>query len=290
MPMPESVFKDPCICILRKTKNASYEVERLSIGGNASTQCISTISRASSRFLCPTAVEYSPEYKLDSDQIFVIRDFPLPQLLQNAFRNSATLKTYSPGSTLDIITVANKDSNSIAFQRVKKSQILSNKLCLFLSGDSFVQNNKTGFVINESINCLYHGNDLYFTSYNLANQIFDLKQYYEEASDAAVKAFINNNLFELEDVESFTTSIKTHEMRRKLVLVEKTGVLNHSFEEIVKIAEEKNIPIRVSNDRIIIPKDRQELRIVIGFLTDKVFRSNFTNELFITNSVQNIPE
>lgn len=285
--MASPLFNNPVICALHKNKDHSFSIDRLSMTGDASEYCINLFERASSKYLSPFAVEYSPEYKLDSDQIFVIKDFPLPSEMQNVFRNTASLKTYSMDNNLDVVALASSDSKSIAFQKIDRGQHLSKKFCLLHDGDTFHKNNKAGIIVKESINCLYHENDLYFWSYYAASQIFDMKKYYEVASDTAVRSFLNSNLLSIEDEHQFYSSLN-HEMRRRVVIIDKIGVLNHDINYLVDKAKEKDIPVVFENEKLVIPKDKNDLKITMGFLTDKIFRSIFTNDLCYTNSVQNL--
>ena len=71
---------------------------------------------------------------------------------------------------------------------------------LFHDQNTFDRDKRYGLTINELVDCIFEDNNLVFNSYYFARQIFDLSEYYREATDTDVEAFINNPKFKLKIV------------------------------------------------------------------------------------------
>jgi hypothetical protein len=76
---------------------------------------------------------------------------------------------------------------------------------------------------------------LSFFSFHSARQIFDLTQYFKEATDEDLNEFAASNLVKVEDVSNFVATSDTW-VRRKVALVMQSGILEKIELEATKTA------------------------------------------------------
>ena len=80
---------------------------------------------------------------------------------------------------------------------------MSKKFTLIHSGNTFTKLSEPGIIINDRIDALFidKDNKLIFNSYNNAKRLFDLSEYYKEATDEDLKNFAKDELFFCEDID-----------------------------------------------------------------------------------------
>jgi len=73
--------------------------------------------------------------------------------------------------------------------------------------------------------------------------------------------------------------------RRKIASINDSGVLqNFTAAKIKSLGKQSGVAIEVVGKKVILPKDRAERRIVLGFLDEEVYKGVFSQTVFQTNS------
>ena len=170
-------------------------------------------------------------------------------------------------------------------KKFKSDQYISaSKIHLFLSGDTFVADKRIGLSIGKHVDCLFSDGKLQFTSFFFARQIFELSNYYREATNSDIIDFIGNETISMDDGEEFSKVANSWE-RRKIASIMDSGILrNYTATKIKSIAKQTGIELSIKDKRIVIPTDKKERRIVLGFLDEEVYKGAFSQTIYQTNS------
>lgn len=237
--------------------------------------------------------KYTPQPD-DSDYLF-IDSFSLPVEVQSAIKNPQSLDALEPDSDeiprikalfIGICKEVNgTDTYSAAFQKFKSDQYISaSRIHLLFSGNTFVADKRVGITIGKHIDCLFCDGQLQFCSFHFARQIFDLSEYYREATNTDVLGFVQDEMISMDDGDSFSYTANSWE-RRKIASIMDSGILrDYSAAKIKTIAKQTGVEIIVKNKKVVIPTDKKERRIVLGFLDEEVYKGAFSQNLYQTNS------
>lgn len=242
-------------------------------------------------------VIFTGSYSPLEDEILCIQNFVLSDDLKDAFRNPVIIEPFIPNKTdmQDIKAICigycentGNDEKFIAgFQKLRKDQYITiNKIRLLYDGKTFNQDQRAGIAISDYIDCFYDGANLIFNSYYYARQVFDLSEYYRTASNVDIDNFIGADIMDFGDAgEAFKTSANSW-IRRKIALINDSGVLTrYEATDIKRLAKKQsNIDVTVQNEKIIFPKDTNEIKILLSFLDEEAYQGPFSKETFLSNS------
>jgi len=236
-------------------------------------------------------ISFSGEYKPEFDESLEIKGFKLPEYVKEATDNplgvdSLTIEDGEIEKLKAVFLVKqSEDEYRIFCQKFKKNQYLSqNFLKVFWDKNTVHSVNKPGINITNAVDCYYEDGSLFFKSYYIANQIFDLNEYYREATREDLEKFANldviaieNDVEELEEMNKWT--------RKKIATILDSGVLEkNNIKNILKFANELNIEFEIKNKKILFPADKQKQRNILKFLCDEIFRGNLSDNIYETNS------
>ncbi|MDO4808532.1 MAG: DUF4868 domain-containing protein [Eubacteriales bacterium] len=252
-----------------------------------------------------TPRDFEVNYKPEEDEILRIENFLLPDSIKDAIRNPLGIDSYKKDADVlddgdedylgfpeikalfvgERIQDADGEHFNIAFQRYRREQNLASlPFRFFFSKDTFKQEKHFGIGITNNLDCYYTGEELQFTSFYFARQVFDLREYYRSASDPEVTEFTKNEALNFESTESFSGIANTY-VRRKIAMINDSGVLKkYTAKEIKSIARTSGIDIKVQDKRIVIPADKERALEVLAFLDEEAYRGPFSNDLLIANS------
>lgn len=174
----------------------------------------------------------------------------------------------------------------VVFQRFRKEQYITRQgISLFHQQDSFVATEKFGFTIQENADCLYIGGELRFHSFYYARQIFDLSGYYREATEQDIEAFIQHEKVNIRQTEVFKTLSNDAWVRRKIALIRDSGFLDkHPAAKIRTKAKSFGLQVSITSNRLDFPDDKKELKLLLKFLDEEIYRGVFSEAVLETNS------
>lgn len=237
--------------------------------------------------------KYTPQP--DGSDFLYIDQFTLPAEVTAALNNPQGLEVLKPDSkeipNIKALFVGlhkeidGTDTYTAAFQKFKSDQYISaSKIHLLYSGNTFVADKRVGITIGKHIDCLFSDSQLKFSSFHFARQIFDLSEYYREATNTDVLEFVHDDAISMDGGDDFSNSANTWE-RRKIASIMDSGILrDYPASKIKSLAKQTGVEILVNNKQIVIPTDKKERRIVLGFLDEEVYKGAFSQNIYQTNS------
>ena len=292
------MFSDSVLMAWMDTKDKSIQVKRVVEDQDTQIAIDLLFDEASAQMISDRSpILFDGKYTPDPDgtDYLYIDGFSLPEEIITAIKNPQALEALKPESDeipkikalfVGTHTVLNGiDTYTIAFQKCKSDQYISaSKVHIFLSGNTFVADKRLGLSIGRHIDCLFMSGKLQFTSFFFARQIFDLSEYYREATNSDIINFTGNEIIAMDNAEEFSKVANSWE-RRKIAAIMDSGILNnYSAAKIKSIAKQTGIELSVKDKRIIIPSDKKERRIVLGFLDEEVYKGVFSQTIYQTNS------
>ena len=246
-------------------------------------------------------VEFDGRYKPEQDEILHISNFQLKDDIKDAVRNpigvTAYEKTNGEYPAIKAVFVGEKvdegdtEKFSVAFQRFRKEQYIStSNFNLFWSNNTFRHEKSYGISISDSIDCFYAPDEeLQFTSFYYARQVFDLSGYYRSATTQEVTSFTSNESLCFENAQDFE-NLANSSIRRKIAAINDSEVLKkYQAIDIKRLAQKAGISITVKNKQIVIPNDKEQIKVMLGFLDEEAYRGPFSQITYVANSKSKVP-
>ena len=246
-----------------------------------------------------TKVVFDGSYKPLDDEYLSIENFQLADEIKDAIRNPLGVTKYQKinGTFPEIkaifvgerIEAKDTEKFIVAFQRFKKEQYIStNFFNLFFDKETFRREKNFGISISENIDCLFKETELQFTSFYYARQIFDLSDYYRSATDQEVESFTSSDRLSIEDPVAFKAMANTW-IRRKIAMINDSDVLtNYTAAKIKSLAKTVGIDVSVENKKIVIPNDKDKIKIILGFLDEEAYKGPFSQNTYLANSKRQV--
>lgn len=238
-------------------------------------------------------------YKPNQDEFLAIENFKIIDEIKDAIRDPLGTTAYQriDGAFPEIKAVfvggRTEDKNSehfnVAFQRFRKEQYISTRWYnLFFINDTFFRQNGFGISITDSIDCFYTNGELQFASFFFARQVFDLGGYYRSATDGEVTSFATNANLEIEDTDAFKRMADTW-IRRKIASINDSKVLDeYTASDIARRAAEVGVTISTNGSRIILPNDKKQVKVILGFLDEEAYKGPFSQNTYLANSKRQV--
>lgn len=78
-------------------------------------------------------------------------------------------------------------------------------------------------------------------------------------------------------------------IRRKIAMINDSDVLiNYKALEIKNLAKDAGITIVVENEKVVIPNDKEQIKVILGFLDEEAYKGPFSQNTFLANSKRKI--
>ncbi len=296
------MFQDCSVFILA----ADGKIYRLELDKETQTSVCETFSNSTGSMINGKEChDFTVNYKPESDEYLRIENFLLPDEIKDAIRNPLGVTSYEKDPEVrseyeddfiaypeikaifvgERIQKAEGEQFNIAFQRYRKEQnLVALPFRLFYSNNTFRQEKRFGIGISYNVDCFFTGEELQFASFYYARQVFDLREYYRTASDPEVEAFTKNDSLVFENVAQFAGMANTY-VRRKIALINDSPVLQeYSAKDIQSIARNSGIEVKVQDDKIVMPAEKEAALEVLAFLDEEAYRGPFSNDLLLANS------
>ena len=259
-----------------------------------------TLCNSTCELLKRDKVKFDGSYKPEDDESLYIHEFKLFDEIKDAIRNPMGVPSFNPKEynlALDVKAIfvgereegEEKEIFRAAFQRVRKEQhIQPSWFNLFFSEGTFNYEKRKGFSITDAVDCIFEKEELIFSSFFYARQIFSLNEYYRTATDGEIERFTQHEKLLVEDLEGVKQSANTA-IRRKIAMINDSKVLDdYSAKHIQNMARQIHIEIDVKNGKLVLPNSRDGLKGVLGFLDEEVYRGPFSSNTYLANSKRKI--
>ncbi len=242
-------------------------------------------------------IEFTGSYTVDSGEIFTIAEYLLPEAISNALGNPLNTPILHLNKETNRIKALftghwSDQEQQVSFQGFNSGKLLAKGWTLVCSGNAYKKLKEPGLILHDKLAAQFQNGTLLFVSYHNTKRFLDLSNYYREATDADLDAFAGNELFEFEDQATFKGNADSI-VRKKIALLQKNNVLKGlSVEDIVAVADELNaniaeehkINMKTNNGKLVIPKDKKELKELIRFLDEDYVTAPLTQRRCFINS------
>lgn len=289
------MFQNSSVFVLAGGINDN-KVFRIDVDSDTQTSICKSFSDAVTQLTSgKERIAFDGSYKPDENEYLFIENYQISDDIMNAIRDPLGVETYKKkGSKFPEIKAVfvgerteenDSEKFSAAFQRFRKEQYISNKhFNLFFDNNTFFRQKDDGISISDSIDCFYINGELQFGSFYFARQIFDLNGFYRSATDGEVSLFVKNTNVLIEDKESFTAMADSW-VRRKIAMINDSKVLEkYSAKEIAQRASDVGVTISTKKNRIVLPCDKKQMKVVLGFLDEEAYRGPFSQTTYLANS------
>lgn len=240
-------------------------------------------------------VEYDPSYKPDDDELLVVRGFKLPESIPELARAvDAPLLTdahIDAGNVRALVGVPHgtRENSLLCFQAVDARQLLKReRVNLFMSGDHFTREERSGLVVRDALTAVYAKGDLFFPSEPPVRRFLDLSPVFSEATAPQVRAFLRHKLFAVDD-EDALLRLADKWTRRKIGAIEARGIVRTvKPAEVVRAGKEFGLKVSLVTvgraKSLRVPSTKPEFKDFVRLLDQDFLRSSLTTDRFRVNS------
>ena len=251
------MFKDCSIMVLAAGVEEECEIYNLDINSDTQKEICKTFKNLVEQLTeNKSKVIFNGSYKPNEDEFLTIENFQLSDAIKDAIRNPLEIQKY--GKIND------------EFPEIKAvfigSRTEKNKSEKF--NIAFQRFRKEQYLSLKGYN-LFFDKETFFQEKRFGISISDnIDCYYTEG--------------ELQFISFFFA-------RRKIALINDSNVLKqYSSEKIKKLAKSVGIDISVENQKIVIPNDKEQIKIILGFLDEEAYKGPFSHSTYLANSKRQI--
>jgi len=161
-------------------------------------------------------------------------------------------------------------------------------LSIFHSANVYKKVDGVGITLDTRLSATLNGSTLRFFNFHSARQIFDLSEYYIEATDTDINEFAAIKSIHIPDLAAFI-AISDSWVRRKVSLVKQVRYSRPFQVDVIKTAAltfniQMDIKLVNGVDAIVLPSDKAELKKILRFLDEDYYQSSLLSKNYITNS------
>jgi hypothetical protein len=235
-------------------------------------------------------IPFDGRYAPDEGELLVIEEFEDVDGLVDAVNNPLAFDQFDPqihslDSVKALFAALDGNANQILIQYFERRRLVAKGFTIFYSGDTFQKMTDAGLALDTKLLAVLEGSDLKFQSFHFLRRVFDLSEYFNEATDEEITSFANHEKLHVEDVAAFIASAGPL-VRKKISLIQQSGVLNSvTTEQIVASAQEFNIDVQTNAEgNIVVPSNKTELRRLLRFLDEDYYASPLSQTRYVSNS------
>jgi hypothetical protein len=241
-------------------------------------------------------IEFDGKYKPDNGEVLYINNYDDIDDLKSAIDSPLGIDVVEPTEDFfhDIKALftgyADDDGNvKVLLQNFDRRRIIStNGLSIFHSANVYKKVEGIGLTVDYKLTATLEDGKLKFFSFHNTRQMFDLSEYYKEATDDDVLEFAGLDIVQTVDTDQLI-EMSDSWVRRKISLIQQSGILqNVPINEMKAVATEFNIPFATvtedSDEVICIPDNKSDLKKLLRFLDEDYYKSPLSKTNFVTNS------
>lgn len=236
-------------------------------------------------------IEFNGDWKPDANELLCITDADLLAQLNATLTNGSgaydrlDITNYDQAAIKALFMHSEKIPGHILVQKFRTSQYLQRKgLTLTFNNNKFGKLSEQGFSLDERLGAVIRGDQVMFVSFSVLRSFLTVQEHFSEATAPEVNDFARHQSFHVENRAVFDGNMD--ERCRKLIRgIRKSGVLaNHNPAEIVTRAATVGLTLNQQDGRIILPSVKRDLKTVLSFLEESVYKGVFSDETYMTNS------
>lgn len=278
------------------TENPANRIVKFNLSQEVQNELTVYLKNQETQFnLSVEKIPFDGKYKPDFGEVLVINNFDDIDGLALAIINTVPISEVEPSievfQSIKALFSGYVDGGiaTILIQNFDKRKIIStNGLSIFHSSNTYKKIEDIGLTIDSKLTAIIKGENLEFFSFHLLRQIFDMSEYYKEATDNDIHEFLSLPLIHVDDIENLISMSDTW-IRRKFSLIQQSQILeNTHLNDIKAVAIEFNIPLVTKNidgnEVIELPNNKADLKTILRFFDEDYYKSPLSRIQYVTNS------
>lgn len=281
------------------TRDVSRRVVRIPLSAEVQSEVTSTFKAQEIDF-CAAAQEqiaFDGKYKPDEGECLFIDDYDDIDNLHGAVANPLSVPeitaTTDQFESIKALFFGKVDASAkiVLIQTFDRRKIISNKgLSLVHASNVYKKVEGVGLTLDTRLAAILQDKKLSFFSFHSARQVFDLSQYYKEATDDDLREFAG--IVQVENVPGFVAAADNW-VRRKVALVMQSAILDKvDLEETKKVALVFGIDLKTTTldgkPILVLPQNKAEIKKVLRFLDEDYFQSILLSTPHLSSSKRQI--
>lgn len=241
-------------------------------------------------------IPFDGKYKPDPGEVLVVTGFDDIDGLADAITNPLSIPEVSPTpeafGTIKALFSGYVDQNGITtvlIQHFDKKRVIStNGFSIFHAAHVYKKIEGVGLTVDSKLTAILRDGTLKFHSFHLLRQIFDVSEYYKEATDGDIQQFANIACVMVGDSTKLIAISDTW-VRRKLWLISQSQILDKvPVADIKAVAAEFHIELKTEIDKgvekLVIPIEKKQLKTILRFLDEDYYKSPLLSNYYLANS------
>lgn len=276
------------------TSMPGARILRFPLTNDLSTEVEAALAEQLTAFLAGIEefIPFDGRYRPEEGELLVIENFADIDGLAGAVANPMGVDQFDPAiHSLEHIKAlfsghTENGVHRILIQLFERRRVFAAKgVAMFFSNNTFQRLNESGLTLDTKLLAILEGNQLKFQSFHFVGRVFDVSEYFNEATAEEVGTFAAHASFKVEDAAAFTENA-SNLVRKKIALILQSGVLQKfTPAQIIAAAATFKVVIEESDDgRIALPQGGVELRRLLRFLDEDYYESPLTQTHFLSNS------
>jgi hypothetical protein len=275
--------------------NSPPLVQRVELSQSVQSEVQQIFHEQSKELLSLDAIPFDGSHTPESDEVSVIADFEDPDHLLQSAANPLSCPIFDPDVNLSnlygLFVVSTIDAiPSVCVQIFDRRQALTSKKFALIwgqIGQGFHKLTQTGMVLDSRVALVIHDDKLYFKSFAIASRIFDLTDYYHEATDVELTSFAGHDL--ITAPAAYLDLCDSKRIRKQIALILKSEILETvKAPTIVKRAANFDLHISMTTKNgkksISLPDNRAQIKDTLDFLLENFYKGVFTKTTYVSNS------
>ena len=221
-----------------KDDAGSTQIKRIRVKGPLQTELITLFSNQVVEFNKDIDLEipFNGDWKPDANEVLVLDDVAEAKLMINAINANASsfkdlqLANFKSEPVKAIFTgVVDNGVTTVFIQKFSSRQALSLSqipLIKMQVGNTFVKATEDIFTLDNKLVAIVEENKTKFKSFHNARMVFDLSDFYHEATDTDLKALAAHPSLHVPDIQAFT-SVADSQVRKMVHTISSTALLDH---------------------------------------------------------------
>lgn len=239
-----------------------------------------------------TIVPFEGSYRPEEGELLSIENFVDIDGIADAVANPLKIDQYNPElHSLDCVKAIFTEHRSdgkgrVLVQIFENRRLIAKKgVAIFFSGNTFQKMTDAGLTLDTRLLAVLEAGTLKFQSFHFARRVFELSEYFKDATTEEVTNFASHAKFSVESVPEFVAAASAP-IRKKIALIRQSGILEKfTTEQIAAAAVDFAVHIEKTEDgKIKLPSNATELRRILRFLDEDHYKSPLSQTHYISNS------
>lgn len=241
-------------------------------------------------------IPFDGKYKPDPGEVLVISGFDDIDGLADAVANPLSVPEVTPTpdafEKIKALFSGYVDQNGVVtvlIQHFDKKRVIStNGLSIFHSSNVYKKIEGIGLTIDSKLTAILKSETLKFHSFHLLRQMFDVSEYYKEATDGDINQFASMTCLMVANSAQLVEISDTW-VRRKIWLISQSQILDKvPMADIKAVSTEFHIDFNTTMDdgveKLVIPTDKKQLKTILRFLDEDYYKSPLLANYYLANS------